>query len=146
MTRQLTALTLRPLFANCMTHKTEPVRSAFNSSRNSGLLLPDPHPNGVQPEKGPVVRYGRYTLVSTQPNAGQCNPMTQIIDVTTLSNMSPSVKDAMQYVVSRLGYSLYPAEVDHVNTLCTQPLPATQYKLGPMTLRNILRVLSDSAW
>ncbi|EPQ5199567.1 TcpQ domain-containing protein, partial [Pseudomonas aeruginosa] len=62
------------------------------------------------------------------------------------SSMNPSVKDAMQYVMSRSGYSLCPAEAGHVNILYTRPLPAAQYKLGPMTLRNTLQVLSGPAW
>ena len=51
----------------------------------------------------------------------------------------------MQYVMSRSGYSLCPAEAGHVNILYTRPLPAAQYKLGPMTLRNTLQV-SGPAW
>ncbi len=146
MTRQLTTLTLCLLLASCTTHKAEPSRPAFDSSRNPDLLFPDLYPNGVQPEKEPVVRYGRYTLVSTQPDAGQRDLMAQIIDVTIPSSMNPSVKDAMQYVMSRSGYSLCPAEAGHVNILYTRPLPAAQYKLGPMTLRNTLQVLSGPAW
>ncbi|HCF5881205.1 TPA: TcpQ domain-containing protein [Pseudomonas aeruginosa] len=146
MTRQLTTLTLCLLLARCTTHKAEPARPAFDSSRNPDLLSPDLYPNGVQPEKEPVVRYGRYTLVSTQPDAGQRDLMAQIIDVTIPSSMNPSVKDAMQYVMSRSGYSLCPAEAGHVNILYTRPLPAAQYKLGPMTLRNTLQVLSGPAW
>ncbi|MDH4711694.1 TcpQ domain-containing protein, partial [Pseudomonas aeruginosa] len=38
------------------------------------------------------------------------------------------------------------AEAGHVNILYTRPLPAAQYKLGPMTLRNTLQVLSGPAW
>ncbi|MDF5920176.1 hypothetical protein P4133_13565 [Pseudomonas aeruginosa] len=73
--------------------------------------------------------------------------MAQIIDVTIPSSMNPSVKDAMQYVMSRSGYSLCPADAGHVNILYTRPLPAAQYKLGPMTLRNTLQVLlSGPAW
>ncbi|MFG8662651.1 TcpQ domain-containing protein [Pseudomonas aeruginosa] len=146
MTRQLTTLTLCLLLVSCTTHKAEPARPAFDSSRNPDLLSPDLYPNGVQPEKEPVVRYGRYTLVSTQPDAGQRDLMAQIIDVTIPSSMNPSVKDAMQYVMSRSGYSLCPADAGHVNILYTRPLPAAQYKLGPMTLRNTLQVLSGPAW
>ncbi|WP_375080135.1 TcpQ domain-containing protein [Pseudomonas aeruginosa] len=146
MTRQLTTLTLCLLLASCTTHKAGPARPAFDSSRNPDLLSPDLYPNGVQPEKEPVVRYGRYTLVSTQPDAGQRDLMAQIIDVTIPSSMNPSVKDAMQYVMSRSGYSLCPADAGHVNILYTRPLPAAQYKLGPMTLRNTLQVLSGPAW
>ncbi|MGZ2876358.1 pilus assembly protein PilL, partial [Pseudomonas aeruginosa] len=117
MTRQLTTLTLCLLLASCTAHKAEPARPDFDSSRNPDLLSPDLYPNGVQPEKEPVVRYGRYTLVSTQPDAGQRDLMAQIIDVTIPSSMNPSVKEAMQYVMSRSGYSLCPADAGHVNIL-----------------------------
>lgn len=88
-----------------------------------------------------MVRYGRYTLVSTQPDAGQRDLMAQIIDVTIPSSMNPNVKDAMQYVMSRSGYSLCPAGAGHVNILYTRPI-----KLGPMPLRNTLQVISGPAW
>lgn len=146
MIRQLTTLSLLALVASCTTHKVEPLKPTFDSSRNPDLLTPDLYPNGAVAEKEPVVRYGRYTLVSTQPDAGQRDLMAQIIDVTIPANMHPSVRDAMQYVVDRSGYSLCPADSGHVNILYTRPLPAAQYKLGPMTLRNTLQVLSGPAW
>ena len=37
MTRQLTTLTLCLLLASCTTHKAEPARPAFDSSRNPDL-------------------------------------------------------------------------------------------------------------
>lgn len=146
MIRQLTTLTLLALVAGCTTQKTESPKPAFDSSRNPDLLSPDLYPNGAVAEKEPVVRYGRYTLVSTQPDAGQRDLMAQIIDVTIPANMNPNVRDAMQYVVDRSSYSLCPADSGHVNILYTRPLPAAQYKLGPMTLRNTLQVLSGPAW
>ncbi|PAU63305.1 pilus assembly protein PilL [Pseudomonas sp. PIC25] len=146
MIRQLTTLSLLALVASCTTQKVEPPKPAFDSSRNPDLLTPDLYPHGAVAEKEPVVRYGRYTLVSTQPDAGQRDLMAQIIDVTIPANMHPNVRDAMQYVVDRSGYSLCPADSGHVSILYTRPLPAAQYKLGPMTLRNTLQVLSGPAW
>ncbi|SDG73400.1 type IV pili sensor histidine kinase and response regulator [Pseudomonas benzenivorans] len=146
MIRQLTTLSLLALVASCTTQKVEQPKPAFDSSRNPDLLAPDLYPNGAVAEKEPVVRYGRYTLVSTQPDAGQRDLMAQIIDVTIPANMHPNVRDAMQYVVDRSGYSLCPTDSGHVNILYTRPLPAAQYKLGPMTLRNTLQVLSGPAW
>lgn len=146
MIRQLTTLSLLALVASCTTQKAEPPKPAFDSSRNPDMLTPDLYPHGAVAEKEPVVRYGRYTLVSTQPDAGQRDLMAQIIDVTIPANMHPNVRDAMQYVVDRSGYSLCPADSGHVNILYTRPLPAAQYKLGPMTLRNTLQVLSGPAW
>lgn len=147
MIRQLTTLSLAALVAGCAIQKAEqPPKPAFDSSRNPEWLSPDIYPNGASPEKEPVVRYGRYTLVSTQPDASQRDLMAQIIDVTIPSSMNPSVRDAMLYVVDRSGYALCPPSSQHVNILYTRPLPAAQYKLGPMTLRNTLQVLAGPAW
>ena len=147
MIRQLTTLSLVALVAGCAIQKAEqPPKPAFDSSRNPEWLSPDIYPNGATPEKEPVVRYGRYTLVSTQPDASQRDLMAQIIDVTIPSSMNPSVRDAMLYVVDRSGYALCPPSSQHVDILYTRPLPAAQYKLGPMTLRNTLQVLAGPAW
>ena len=147
MIRQLTTLSLAALVAGCAIQKAEQQpKPAFDSSRNPEWLAPDLYPNGASAEKEPVVRYGRYTLVSTQPDASQRDLMAQIIDVTIPSNMTPSVRDAMLYVVDRSGYALCPPSTQHVNILYTRPLPAAQYKLGPMSLRNTLQVLAGPAW
>ncbi len=147
MIRQLTTLSLAALVAGCAIQKAEqPPKPAFDSSRNPEWLSPDIYPNGASPEKEPVVRYGRYTLVTTQPDASQRDLMAQIIDVTIPSRMNPSVRDAMLYVIERSGYALCPPSSQHVNILYTRPLPAAQYKLGPMTLRNTLQVLAGPAW
>lgn len=147
MIRQLTTLSLIAVVAGCANQKAEqPPKPAFDSSRNPEWLSPDIYPNGASPEKEPVVRYGRYTLVSTQPDASQRDLMAQIIDVTIPSSMHPSVRDAMLYVVDRSGYALCPPSSQHVDILYTRPLPAAQYKLGPMTLRNTLQVLAGPAW
>ncbi|MGE8113864.1 TcpQ domain-containing protein [Pseudomonas sp. NPDC086566] len=147
MIRQLTTLSLAAIVAGCAIQKAEqPPKPALDNSRNPEWLSPDIYPNGASPEKEPVVRYGRYTLVSTQPDASQRDLMAQIIDVTIPSSMNPSVRDAMLYVVDRSGYALCPPSSQHVNILYTRPLPAAQYKLGPMTLRNTLQILAGPAW
>ncbi|WP_339417363.1 MULTISPECIES: PFGI-1 class ICE element type IV pilus protein PilL2 [unclassified Pseudomonas] len=146
MIRHFTTLSLLALVASCATHTPQTPKPAFDSSRNPDMLTPDLYPSGAVPEKEPVVRYGRYTLVSTLPDSGQRDLMAQIIDISIPANMHPNVRDAMQYVVDRSGYSLCSAETGHVNILYTRPLPAAQYKLGPMTLRNTLQVLAGPAW
>ena len=146
MIRHFTTLSLLALVASCATHTPQTPKPAFDSSRNPDMLTPDLYPSGAVPEKEQVVRYGRYTLVSTLPDSGQRDLMAQIIDISIPANMHPNVRDAMQYVVDRSGYSLCSAETGHVNILYTRPLPAAQYKLGPMTLRNTLQVLAGPAW
>lgn len=146
MIRHFTTLSLLALVASCATHTPQTPKPAFDSGRNPDMLTPDLYPSGVVPEKEPVVRYGRYTLVSTLPDSGQRDLMAQIIDISIPANMHPNVRDAMQYVVDRSGYTLCSADTGHVNILYTRPLPAAQYKLGPMTLRNTLQVLAGPAW
>ncbi|QOY72453.1 TcpQ domain-containing protein [Pseudomonas sp. OST1909] len=146
MIRHFTTLSLLALVASCATHTPQTPKPAFDSSRNPDMLTPDLYPSGVVPEKEPVVRYGRYTLVSTLPDSGQRDLMAQIIDISIPANMHPNVRDAMQYVVDRSGYTLCSPDTGHVNILYTRPLPAAQYKLGPMTLRNTLQVLAGPAW
>ncbi|MBB6288666.1 MULTISPECIES: TcpQ domain-containing protein [unclassified Pseudomonas] len=146
MIRHVTTLSLLALIASCTTQTAQTPKPDFDSSRNPDMLTPDLYPGGAVPEKEPVVRYGRYTLVSTLPDSGQRDLMAQIIDISIPANMHPNVREAMQYVVDRSGYTLCSADTGHVNILYTRPLPAAQYKLGPMTLRNTLQVLAGPAW
>ncbi|WP_081019328.1 PFGI-1 class ICE element type IV pilus protein PilL2, partial [Pseudomonas amygdali] len=146
MIRQLSTLSILALFAGCTSVADKPVGPAFDSSQNPELLSPDLYSSGAKAGQEPMVRYGRYALVNTAPEAEQRDLMAQIIDVSIPPNMHPSVQDAMQYVVSRSGYTLCPPSTGHVNILFTRPLPAAQYKLGPMSLRNTLQVLAGPAW
>jgi conjugative transfer region protein (TIGR03748 family) len=93
----------------------------------------------------PELRYGRYTLVSTEPTTEQRDLLTQIIDVSIPSSLGPSVQDALQYVLQRSGYSLCP-DTAAVKVLFTRPLPAAHYRLGPIPLRSALQVLAGPAW
>ncbi|AUG07807.1 PilL N-terminal domain-containing protein [Pseudomonas sp. S09G 359] len=105
-----------------------------------------PHSRGTAEESHPAeLRYGRYTLVSTEPTTEQRNLLAQIIDVSIPSSLSPSVQDALQYVLRRSGYSLCPATAS-VRVLFTRPLPAAHFRLGPLSLRNALQVLAGPAW
>ncbi|WP_117140435.1 PFGI-1 class ICE element type IV pilus protein PilL2 [Pseudomonas amygdali] len=146
MIRQLSTLSILALFAGCTSVADKPVGPAFDSSQNPELLSPDLYSSGAKAGQEPMVRYGRYALVNTAPETEQRDLMAQIIDVSIPANMHPSVQDAMQYVVSRSGYTLCPPSTGHVNILFTRPLPAAQYKLGPMSLRNTLQVLAGPAW
>ncbi len=91
------------------------------------------------------LRYGRYTLVSTAPTTEQRDLLAQIIDVSIASSLSPSVQDALHYVLLRSGYSLCPAAAP-VSVLFSRPLPAAHYRLGPIPLRSALQILAGPAW
>jgi len=105
-----------------------------------------PHSRDIAEESHPAeLRYGRYTLVSTEPTTEQRDLLAQIIDVSIPSSLSPSVQDALQYVLQRSGYSLCP-DTATVKVLFTRPLPAAHYRLGPIPLRSALQVLAGPAW
>jgi len=104
------------------------------------------HSRGKAEESHPAeLRYGRYTLVSTEPTSEQRDLLAQIIEVNIPSSLSPSVQDAMHYVLQRSGYSLCPVTAS-VRILFTRPLPAAHYRLGPIPLRSALQVLAGPAW
>lgn len=104
------------------------------------------HSRGIAEESHPTeLRYGRYTLVSTEPTTEQRDLLAQIIDVSIPSSLNPSVQDALQYVLLRSGYALCPVTAS-VRELFTRPLPAAHYRLGPIPLRSALQVLAGSAW
>jgi len=104
------------------------------------------HSRGIAEESHPAeLRYGRYTLVSTEPTTEQRDLLAQIIDVSIPSSLNPSVQDALQYVLQRSGYSLCPVTAS-VRVLFTRPLPAAHYRLGPISLRRALQVLAGPAW
>lgn len=149
MNPQIVLFLLLGLLSACATPE-RPAPSSLprkvDSSRNPAWLSPDLYTGGAQPSREPVVRYGRYTLVSTAPSAEQRDLLAQIIDIGIPQGMKPSVHDAMEYVLQRSGYSLCPRTAGSVNVLYTRPLPAAHYQLGPMTLRNTLQVLAGPAW
>ena len=104
------------------------------------------HSKGIAEESHPAeLRYGRYTLVSTEPTTEQRDLLAQIIDVSIPSSLNPSVQDALQYVLQRSGYALCPVTAS-VRVLFTRPLPAAHYRLGPISLRRALQVLAGPAW
>ncbi|SHN12595.1 type IV pili sensor histidine kinase and response regulator [Pseudomonas asturiensis] len=144
MIRQLSTLSILALFAGCTSVAEKTDGPAYDGSQSAELLSPDLY--STTSSREPTVRYGRYALVNTAPELEQRDLMAQIIDVSIPANMHPSVQDAMHYVVSRSGYTLCPPSTEHVNILFTRPLPAAQYKLGPMSLRNTLQVLAGPAW
>jgi len=111
--------------------------------------VPEPAPVAREAEPvpaEPVVRYGRYTLVSTQPLLAQQDLLAQIIDTRIPADMNPTVHQAMRHVLRHSGYSLCPATDKAVSTLYSRPLPAAHYRLGPVTLRTALQLLAGKAF
>lgn len=92
-----------------------------------------------------VVRYDRYLLIDTSPQAAQRAPLEQMIDIRIPSSFSPTVADALRYVLRTSGYALC-GTTSANRVLYMQPLPAVHYHLGPMRLSQALQILAGPAW
>ena len=110
-------------------------------SRNVQPVSPDIY---AQPAPE-VVRYDRYLLVSTAPQAAQRDPLSQMIDIRIPASLKPTVADAMRYALKQSGYTLC-ATGPANGVLYRQPLPAVQYQQGPVRLRTALQVMAGPAW
>lgn len=104
-------------------------------------------PSATQPVEHhiPVQRYGRYTLVELSPESAQQNLLLQVVDISLPSTWSPSVGDALRYVLLRSGYRLCDS-TPHIAALFDLPLPAAHLSLGPIVLRDALQTLAGPAW
>lgn len=103
------------------------------------------NPKLHQRDEAAAIRYGRYTLVSTSPKADQIDLLSQIVDIRIPANLSPTVKEAMDYVLRHSGYRLCPGDED-VQQLYAHSLPASHNHLGPISLRKALITLAGYAW
>lgn len=56
-----------------------------------------------------VVRYDRYTLVSTRPADAQRDPLNQIVDITMPAQLVNTAGEGFRYLLLESGYSLYSA-------------------------------------
>ena len=92
----------------------------------------------------PVVRSGRYTLVEIVPERAQRDPMEQIVDVSIPAALMATVGEALRYVLLRTGYRLCEGH-EETRALDALPLPAAHMELGPLTVREALKVLIGSA-
>lgn len=110
-------------------------------NRNVQPVSPDEYARRA-PE---VVRYDRYLLVSTDAQAAQKDPLSQIVDIRIPGSLTPTVADAMRYALKQSGYTLC-ATGPANGVLYRQALPAVQYRLGPMRLRTALQVMAGPAW
>ncbi|MGI6407671.1 MAG: hypothetical protein ACOX0Y_03040 [Thiopseudomonas sp.] len=124
-----------------------PQYDGWRGSKQPEQVRPDIYPDGAVPSAEPVIREGRYRIVSTRPSAEQKDLLAQIIRYENKGGINVTVKTAMDYVTARSGYSLCSATTHtHVNTLYSLPLPDAHHNLGPMTLRNALQVLAGPAY
>ncbi|EPK2091849.1 TPA: TcpQ domain-containing protein [Klebsiella pneumoniae] len=93
-----------------------------------------------------VVRYDRYTLVSTRPDDAQRDPLNQIVDITMPAQLVKTVGEGFRYLLLESGYSLCSATTSAFLELLSRPLPAVQRDIGPVRLSEALQIVAGPAW
>lgn len=93
-----------------------------------------------------VVRYDRYTLVSTRPGDAQRDPLNQIVDITMPAQLVNTVGEGFRYLLLESGYSLCSATTSAFSELLSRPLPAVQRDIGPVRLSEALQIVAGPAW
>lgn len=93
-----------------------------------------------------VVRYDRYTLVSTRPADAQLDPLNQMVDITMPAQLVNTVGEGFRYLLLESGYSLCSATTSAFSELLSRPLPAVQRTIGPLKLSEALQVVAGPAW
>ncbi|PWK09904.1 TcpQ domain-containing protein [Pantoea ananatis] len=93
-----------------------------------------------------VVRYDRYTLVSTRPADAQLDPLNQVVDITMPAQLVSTVGEGFRYLLLESGYSLCSATSAAFSELLSRPLPAVQRTIGPLKLSEALQVVAGPAW
>lgn len=110
-------------------------------------ITASPRVNDIYQNRTPeVVRYDRYTLVSTRPADAQRDPLNQMVDITMPAQMVRSVGDGFRYLLLESGYSLCPVSSSIFAELLSRPLPAVQRSIGPVRLSEALQILAGPAW
>ncbi|POE02638.1 PFGI-1 class ICE element type IV pilus protein PilL2 [Pectobacterium odoriferum] len=106
-----------------------------------------PRVNDIYQNRSPeVVRYDRYTLVSTRPADSQRDPLNQMIDITMPPQLVRSVGDGFRYLLLESGYSLCPSSSAMFTELLSRPLPGVQRSIGPVRLSEALQIVAGPAW
>jgi len=132
-------LTLSLLAAGC-TSNTSPVDPLAR-------IQPSPRINDIYQKRSPeVMRYDRYTLVSTRPEDAQRDPLNQMVEITMPAQLVRTVGEGFRYVLLESGYSLCPVSSSVFAELLNQPLPAVQRTIGPVRLSEALQILAGPAW
>ena len=131
-------LTLSLLAAGCTNNST---------SDPLPRIQPSPRVNDIYQNRSPeVMRYDRYTLVSTRPEDAQRDPLNQMVEVAMPAQMVRTVGEGFRYVLLESGYSLCPVSSSVFAELLNQPLPAVQRTIGPVRLSEALQILAGPAW
>ena len=97
----------------------------------------------AQVESTSDVTLGRYQTMLLQPRPEQRDLLAAVIDMEFGQEVE-TVRDAIVVVLSGSGYTLVAAACQE--ELFGLPLPSVHRKLGPLSLRQTLDVLSGPGW
>lgn len=138
----LPLLPLCLLLSGCQTPQIRSVVTPNDTPATAGSPTAVRDIYAGQPE---VVRYDRYTLVSTAPDSAQRDLLNQMTDIRMPPGTVTTVGDALHYTLLETGFSLCPATGPQT-LLYDRALPAVQRHLGPVRLSEALQLLAGPAW
>lgn len=129
------------------------------SSEPNAVLKPIPIEQGRKVEEDiyttnyqdhpDVVRYGRYTLVSSSPVGGQKYLLEQLVQVNMNGKKKVytlSVEQGLWNTLKDTGFTLCSVTSPEVRSLFNHKLPKVHYQFGPMRLREALQMISGEAY
>ena len=94
-----------------------------------------------------LIQTDRYSAVEPEPTTGQEAPLLTMITIKYPRQVN-TVGQAIAYTLKRSGYRLAPqhAHDPNMQVLIKLPLPEVHRQLGPMTVKQVLKTLSGSAF
>ncbi len=97
---------------------------------------------------GEQLQVGRYTTQSAQPPAELSDPLSVYAQLNFPRQAVATVGQALDYTLMRTGYRLVDIEAlgDRARRFLSLPLPESQRRVGPYSVKNILEILLGSAW
>ena len=97
---------------------------------------------------GDQVQVGRYTTQSAQPAAELAEPLSVYAQLNFPRQTVATVGQALDYTLIRTGYRMVDpmALSDQARSFLNLPLPESQRRMGPYSVRTILQTLLSQTW
>jgi len=94
------------------------------------------------------VQVGRYTTQSAQPTAELAEPLSVNAQLNFPRQTVSTVGQALDYTLIRTGYRMVDpmALSDQARSFLNLPLPESQRRMGPYSVRTILQILLSQTW
>lgn len=94
-----------------------------------------------------LIQTDRYSAVEPEPTMGQEAPLLTMVTIKYPRQVN-TVGQAIFYTLKRSGYRLAPqyAHDPNIKVLVNLPLPEVHRELGPITVKQVLKTLSGSAF